>query len=607
MPKRAAKSIAKVEPKIIAGVHFDPKYQDITCLLWLFLYGRLLAQEPFFRPEGHAGLILHPDDKNHPYTGSGRFEHAQLFAQLVWPKGFEWSDWAVRDVQSFCEYDQTAITGGASTGKSAAAALYALLYYACCPFETGVYIVSTTVEQCKKRVWKMIFTLYPRIRQLFKCSVMRMSPTPSIMSILPDGRKDEAHGIFVVPLAKGEAVAIETLKGFHPRRSLLIGDETDALSLEVPKVQDNMRAGTNEFQVIWTGNDPSLFNALGQQMAPSENSPITIAHTEWDSHLGVHCIRKDGFDSPNIRDKDKWSGLMRQRDIDEIVRRNGGENTPGVYVMIRGLHPPEGVEDTVLSESLFTRYTCAAWVTWMGSYVSSVLLDPAFGGDRCVIRRMDRGICTDGKMRLLFHKPEIIPITVGDPTNPPEYQIAHAAKTFAAKLDVPPEEFIMDSTGTGRGVGAVLQREWSPRINLCEFGGACSELPVSTEDQKPANEVYDRRVTELVYSFRQFVEADMIRGLDAETAREGCARHFEIKGTGKGKRIAVETKGDMKDRGLASPDNFDNAILGVELCRRKGVSSQIMTPAKQTAHDSLKSAAKSWDFDGREDVYAEAF
>src|SRR5260370_2085655 len=153
--------------KVISGVVFNARVPDLSCLLWLFLYAPILVHEPFWRPDGAAAGTLHPDDKEQPYTGSGRFEHARLFSEIVWPRGFEFHDWSERDIHAFCEYDQVAISGGGGTGKSADAALYSLVYYACCPYETPIPIVSTTIQQAKKRIWKMIFSLYPMIRRLF--------------------------------------------------------------------------------------------------------------------------------------------------------------------------------------------------------------------------------------------------------------------------------------------------------------------------------------------------------------------------------------------------------------------------------------------------------
>lgn len=577
-------------PKIISGVAFEQKYNNLTCLLWLFLYSRLLSREPEWRPEGDAARALHPDDKGQPYTGAGRYEHLKMFTQIVWPKGFEFHDWSERDLQSFCDYDQVSISGGGGTGKSASAALYALLYYHCCPTETGVFIVSTTVEQAKKRIWKMIFALYPMLRRLFKCSVMQMSPTPRIMTILRDGSKDEGHGIFVVPVAKGEEQkGINSLKGFHPRRAMLIGDETDTISQGVVDVQDNLRSGTNEFQAIWLGNDPSLFNPLGQIMQPGQGQPVTLEHTEWTSISGVHCLRKDGFNSPNIRDKDKWTGLMRQRDIDEIVRRNGGENTPGVYIMIRGLHPPEGVDNTVLSQAMLFKFHCFESVVWQRAATISVLLDPAFGGDRCVMRKMARGLDTNGKMKVLFYPPIVIPIIANDPGNPADYQIAAAVMTYCKAEGVPPEEFITD--GTGHSPAPILQREWSPRIQVCQFGGNASDMPVSDEDNRPAKDVFDRRVTELYFSFREFVQADMVRGLDAATAQEFCERKFTIKG----KKYSIMTKSELKSDGKPSPDLSDNGVLGPELLRRKGIHATIKTTVKDAFQDRLQKASREYD------------
>jgi hypothetical protein len=215
---------------------------------------------------------------------------------------------------------------------------------------------------------------------------------------------------------------------------------------------------------------------------------------------------------------------------------------------------------------------------------------------------MDRGIEQDsGQMRVLFHDPIEIHIDASDRKNPPEYQIAAKVKSLCESNGIPPSEFITDSSGTGRGVASVLQREWSPLINTCEFGGACSDMPVSEENQKPASEEYDRKVTELWYSFRVFVEAGMIRGLDAATALEFCARRFFIKG----KKTCVETKQEMKDRGAASPDLADCSVTGIYLLRQKGINAQVQTDVKQSARGSLEDFLRKNDLDGREDCYSE--
>jgi hypothetical protein len=110
-------------------------------------------------------------------------------------------------------------------------------------------------------------------------------------------------------------------------------------------------------------------------------------------------------------------------------------------------------------------------------------------------------------------------------------------------------------------------------------------------------------VTELWYSFRQFVEADMIRGLDVKTASEFSSRHFEIKG----KKIAIETKTEMKERGLASPDFADCCAVGIHLLRERGINATIHTQVQDKTDKNFDRAIKEMDVDSRQDCYAELF
>lgn len=574
--------------------------------MWLFLWApKLPVGQKFEDKDTYPGHII-----NGAYTGEGRYSHLKLLVQALVPK-FEFQDWSERALQSFCEYEQTAMTGCTASGKSTCAAIYALIWYACAPYDSAVLIASTTITASKMRIWKPLSEFFTPFRAGTGIPLNVLgAPKPRILPVKEDGKNDEAHGIHVVAVAKGETEkGIQTLKGFHPRRLLLVADEVDDPSAQaVLEVVDNLRAVDREFQAIWLGNDPSLLKPLGKLMQPSLHKPVTIEHVEWISEVShVHCLRFDAFDSPNVRDGGKWRGIIKQNVIDAIVRRNGGENTVGAYVFLRGLHPPIGIDNTVLSESLLFRFHCFDSVVWSGPVITSALLDPAFGGDRCVIRKMMRGPVKleqsadalqhpglqPTNLRVLFGPPVQLTINAEDKVNPPEYQIAQQAMTFCKANDIPPSEFILDATGTGRGTASVIQREWSPSILVCEFGGAPSDMIVSEENPRPAKDEYDRRVTELYFAFREYVQADVIRGLDQETAREFCQREFEIKG----KKYSVMTKTELKAEGKPSPDFSDNAVLGTELLRRKGIMASIQTEAKQEARDALEQHAKEFDLD----------
>lgn len=585
--------------KSVSGVEFPDNWTPFMVQLFLFYWGNQLAANPYWRPKDSLpGMV---DSSVTPYDGEGRFEHFKNLAQMWFPKSFEWHDWSEKAARAFCEQKHIAITGCGGSGKSTTAALYAIFFLLAAPNDSAVLIASTSIDAAKKRIWKNVRQYYSEM--IRKCrrlgdTCLIGNPRPCIRS----SKTDTAHGIYVVAVAKGEVEkGVEALKGFHPKRLLMIGDETDSIGQAVVDVGVNQEIGTIEYQTIWLGNDPSAFNPLGKMMEPEPGKPVTLGHTEWTSTTGVHCLRFDAFDSPNLRDKDKWAGIVRQKDIDAAIARHGA-NSPQVWIMLRGIHPPEGADNTVVSEALLVRHNCQDKdVVWQSGFTLSGLLDPAFGGDRCIFRTFKRGIDTTGKLRILLDEVIVIPINAGDKKTPPEYQIAYATKALCEARGIRPDEFIADSTGTGRGVIAVLQREWSPNINTCEFGGAPSSMPISDENPKPANEEYDRKVTELWFSLRVFIEADMIRGLDVATAIELCQRRFEVKA----KKTCIEKKEDMKARGAPSPDLADALVTGIHLLRQKGINAQVQTDIKQGAGRDMDEFLRKNDLDGRSDCYSE--
>lgn len=578
------------------GVTFPDTWTPFQCELFLFTYGNQLVDSPYWRPRGcFKGEERSPSPNS--YTGEGRYTHFRALVEMVFPKMFEWNEWSDKIARALCENKSTAICGCGGSSKSTTTGMYALFWYIAAPNNSAVLIASTTLDAAKKRIWKEVRRFYVEfVRQVRKLGTLEIvnSPKPAIRPVDPAHGADSAHGMYVVAVAKGEEQkGIDTLKGFHPDRLLMIGDETDSISQAVVDVGANQEIGTMEYQTIWLGNDPSLFNPLGQMMQPEIGKTVGLQHVEWTSTKGYKCLRLDAFDSPNIRDKDKWKGIIRQKDIKAIMERYG-ENHPQVWIMLRGIHPPEGADSTVVSEALLLRYHTSEGVTWKRNFILSSCVDPAFGGDRCTYRTYMRGNDTSGKMRILMGEKIEIPISGNDPTNPPEYQIARKVKELNQARGIPPEEFNIDKTGTGQGAAAVLQREWSPNINTCRFGGTPSEFSVSDEDPRPANEAYDRKVTELWYSIREFIEADMIRGMDTETARELCARRFEIKA----KKISVEPKEEMKERGIASPDWGDNFAVYIDMLReKKGIGATVMTEVKKDYTQDYYRRIKEMDLD----------
>ena len=219
----------------------------------------------------------------------------------------------------------------------------------------------------------------------------------------------------------------------------------------------------------------------------------------------------------------------------------------------------------MLSESLCHKYKVGGSHTYVSKCEIIGGLDPAFGGDRCVLRFATYGDLESGMMGLEFG--EIIQIQINAASDEPiHFQIANQVKEACELRGCKPEHLAVDATGEGGGLCDILSKEWSNKIHRVEFGGKASDLPISDEDGRPSHEIYQNRVTELWFSVREWVIREQIKGMDTETIIEFCQRLFDDEK----RRIVVERKVDMKGRLGQSPDLADAAAICVEMARNLG-------------------------------------
>lgn len=209
-------------------------------------------------------------------------------------------------------------------------------------------------------------------------------------------------------------------------------------------------------------------------------------------------------------------------------------------------------------------------------------LDPAYGGgDRCVGREIKFGKEANGGDVLDIGKPETIPIKINTGIDP-EDQIAAFIKNRLGELVIAPENCFYDSFGRGT-LGFAFSKVFNGKCPVpVDSGAQATNRPVRHDlfitDEitkkkrlKRCDEHYKKFVTEMWFSVREVIDAQQMRGLDAETIREGCMRKFSLNNQNKRE---VEPKEDMKERLGKSPDYFDNLAIGVEGARQKGFKIQ---------------------------------
>lgn len=190
---------------VLDGCAFPPGTSLFHAHLWLFRYAPQLAKDPTWRPDGKPGL---------PYTGTGRYSHCRALIEMLIPS-FEWHDFSEKAIRASCEHPDVAIVGAGGSGKSCAAAAYALIFALADIYNTAVLIASTTISAALQRIWKNISAFYSEMR-----SGINLGETTILGKPRPEIRakpNDFAHGLFVIPVAQGDIQkAIDELKGRHP-------------------------------------------------------------------------------------------------------------------------------------------------------------------------------------------------------------------------------------------------------------------------------------------------------------------------------------------------------------------------------------------------------
>jgi len=493
----------------------------------------------------------------------GRYGHLRNAIDRIWndpfPRTYIWNDWTEWMMERLCDTDWLTMTGPAASWKTTTVAMYVLARWYANPKETVVVVTSTTLDGLRRRIWKEIQKFY-KLRPAFG------NPVQSRNCIQFEKGSDEA-GIFGLATDKGEIdKAVGKIIGFHAPYVIVAVDEMPFTPEAIVEATVNLSKGVNHFQFIGLGNAADQLDPHGRMSEPKHGwDSISVESDEWDTKRGK-CIHLNGLKSPNVREGRKlYPGLFNQNDLDTTAEFYGMDS-PQYWQMCLGFWPPEGVQKTVLTMPMIVKGRAKESPNYDVAYTLGASLDPAFeGGDRCVLRFFkcgrEEGLETLGLSEIIFIK------TKSSPDDPTHYQIVRQCREECVKRGVEPYFFALDSTGEGGGLHSIFQREWSPEILGVEFGGRPSKNPVSQTNPKRCDQEYDRRVTELWFSFRLLVQSNQVRGLDEETATEFCRRWYDMKGP----YISIETKAKMKERTRKSPDLADNAVIGAELFRTRGL------------------------------------
>lgn len=503
-------------------------------------------------------------------TGHPPEYHFKKAFECLWPK-FRWNKWMELMAWAWCNYRIVSVMGHARAGKTFICAHFAVLDYLASPKTTATTMTTTQFGALKTRMWSDLLRAVETCAQaevvarLFKVT----SSSNEMKFALKGSPADGKFMIQGVAVDKGDVNAGK-LRGQHTDRRRIIVDEAQDVSVGIYGAFTNAMSAP-DFKGWLLTNPVEKISDYGDWSRPKNGwSSITEADEWWETERGV-CLRLDGLKSPNfLAGKNIYPQMMTIEYVD-LMRRTEGEGSVKWWMFVRGFFPPDGTVARIWSSASVEK--ARQDVQFDFAPISFGTLDPAFGGDDCVLilgklgKLRNGRYCANAKTSDKIVTDESLPVEK-------DYQIAREVMRRCKEYGVAPEDFIMDETGNARGVLAILRTEWSPKVQGVSYQGKATDRPLRLNDSKPAEELVKYFVSELWFRASYLAQEGMLCGLNnlhQNTTTDLSARRFEMKE----KLMVAESKDEFKGRLGRSPDYGDSFSQIGELMVRKGMLGEI--------------------------------
>lgn len=548
--------MSEIAPREKYGMEFPGTWHDLEIELWA-MYNR--------HKVGAGGLGVEKHTRNAmimswPEVFGGEREPGWL----NWREEMELLTWA------WCNYEIVVVVGHASAGKTHFFGHLSYLHFLADPFNTIVTLTSTHIGGLKKRLWA-------DVNSAAKTSLAGkgfMHITPYNLSMRPAVVRDEMkyiiEGIAVDKINEAE----EKIQGNHARgQRLIVIDEAQGTAKAIFEASANLMSDPN-FHMAMLANPTKRYSELGSWAEPKKGWNFVDPDKDqwWETKRDAVCVRLDGLRSANIRaGRVIFPFLIKDSYVDKVEKRFG-KNSPRYWAYVRGWFCPDGDFDTVFTSAILSN--AEGKFEYDYKPVRIAAFDPAFeGGDDRTLIIGEYGLVNGEKFATNVVKITDIQVEVMNEGRGKEewidFQIAMKVRQECERHGVKPENLIIDTTGAGRSIAVLLTRDWG-QVQRCDFGGKATDRKVEAGEEKVANELFDRFVTELWFAARIFVQEGMVKGIDesyADLREQACAREFETVAGGK---ISIESKKDMNERLGRSPDDADALCMLIELLRRHG-------------------------------------
>ena len=455
---------------------------------------------------------------------------------------FDPDSWQREALTDLAWNPKVAIKSGQGVGKTGMEAVALLWFLSCFPYPR-VVATAPTKQQLHDVLWSEAAKWQER-SSLLK-TILKWTKTYIYMT---------GHEKRWFATAR-TATKPENMQGFHEDNMLFIIDEASGVADPIMEAILGTLTGENN-KLLMCGN-------------PTRTSGTFFDAFHTDRAL-YQCRTVSSADSPRTN----------RSNIDSLIRKYG-EDSNVVLVRVYGEFPKQE-DDVFMGLALIEQCGSRLYELPKDKGMPYIIfgVDVArFGDDETVIYRNNKG-----KLKLVVHRRgQDLMATVGDIV----FQYKKVIKEVPEYVG--PIYVNIDDTGLGGGVTdrlkEIKREQKLSRLFVIPINAA-EKIETDTKEGKEAAEYYNNLTTHMWAILRDLLENKQIEvEEEAETFAQMSVRKYFMASNGK---LELESKKEMKRRGVTSPDRADAAALSVYLGKVKKYTGS--APSKEAIDRLNKSS-----------------
>jgi len=432
-------------------------------------------------------------------------------------------EWQSRVLMDLAQNSKVAVKSGQGVGKTSGEAVALLWFLTCFPYPR-VVATAPTKQQLHDVLWAE--------------TSKWISGSPLLSVIL----KWTKTYIYMVGNEKRwfavarTATKPENMQGFHEDHMLFIVDEASGVADPIMEAILGTLSGVNN-KLLMCGN-------------PTRTSGTFFEAFNGDRTI-YRCHTVSSADSPRTN----------KENIQSLIRKYG-EDSNVVRVRVKGEFPKQE-DDVFIMLSSIEQCGSRVYELPEGKGMPYIMfgVDVArFGDDETIIYRNAKG-----KLKVAVHRRgQDLMATAGD-------IVVQYRKVLREFPEYKGRVYVnIDDTGLGGGVTDRLKevkREQKLHQLVVVPINAAEKIDGNTNENKEAAEYYNNITTHMWAVLRDLLKEKEIEiEDDADTFAQLSTRKYFMASNGK---LELESKKEMKKRGIASPDRADAAALAVYLGKLK--------------------------------------